>query len=334
MKRIAVHSGTFHLDDALSCYMIKLLPEYKNHTITRTRDETEINESDIVVDVGGIYDHEKKRYDHHQKGFNETYSTEFKTKLCGAGMIYKHYGREILIEILGLQKEEINEYNFKLLQTKVYRDFVEGVDGTDNGIPKFDTEVEQNYSSVNCLPKRIKRLNPSWREPEISSDSLFPQAIELAGKEFVDFVKYLWKNWIPAVDIVHSTIQKTLEQDPKSQILELPSPMPFLEHLYREEKELEIPGQFKYVIFQSTRPNKQGLKEWITRAVSKVNEPFVNRLSLHEDWRGLRNEELQNISKIEGAVFVHSSGFLGASKNHKSALELALKSLEINSNEK
>ena len=30
MKTIGTHSGNFHCDEALACYMLKLLPEYKD----------------------------------------------------------------------------------------------------------------------------------------------------------------------------------------------------------------------------------------------------------------------------------------------------------------
>jgi uncharacterized UPF0160 family protein len=28
-KKIGTHSGSFHCDESLACYMLKLLPEYK-----------------------------------------------------------------------------------------------------------------------------------------------------------------------------------------------------------------------------------------------------------------------------------------------------------------
>uniref|UniRef100_A0A1I7XNZ8 Copine domain-containing protein n=1 Tax=Heterorhabditis bacteriophora TaxID=37862 RepID=A0A1I7XNZ8_HETBA len=34
---------------------------------TRTRESSVLNNCEIVVDVGGVYDHLKGRYDHHQK---------------------------------------------------------------------------------------------------------------------------------------------------------------------------------------------------------------------------------------------------------------------------
>lgn len=44
---------------------------------------------DAALDVGGVYDPESERYDHHQKGFTEVFGHGFNTKLSSAGLIYK-----------------------------------------------------------------------------------------------------------------------------------------------------------------------------------------------------------------------------------------------------
>lgn len=55
--------------------MLKSLPEYKDAEIVRTRDLEKLKECDIVVDVGAVFDHDKKRYDHHQREFTGTLSS-------------------------------------------------------------------------------------------------------------------------------------------------------------------------------------------------------------------------------------------------------------------
>lgn len=55
--------------------MLKLLPEYNDAEIIRTRDMEKLKLCDIVVDVGAEFDHERQRYDHHQREFKETLST-------------------------------------------------------------------------------------------------------------------------------------------------------------------------------------------------------------------------------------------------------------------
>ncbi len=44
---------------------------------------------DAVLDVGGVYDASRDRYDHHQKGFGEVFGHGFNTKLSSAGLVYK-----------------------------------------------------------------------------------------------------------------------------------------------------------------------------------------------------------------------------------------------------
>ena len=46
---------------------------------------------DIVVDVGGVYDPSRHRYDHHQRGFTEVFGHGGfdKIKLSSAGLVYK-----------------------------------------------------------------------------------------------------------------------------------------------------------------------------------------------------------------------------------------------------
>lgn len=50
----------FHCDEVLACFMLKSLPEYENSAILRSRDNTLLNQCEIVVDVGGTFDAELK----------------------------------------------------------------------------------------------------------------------------------------------------------------------------------------------------------------------------------------------------------------------------------
>lgn len=45
-----------HCDEALACAMLKILPEWSDAVIVRTRDGAELAKCDAVVDVGGVYD--------------------------------------------------------------------------------------------------------------------------------------------------------------------------------------------------------------------------------------------------------------------------------------
>ena len=60
--KIGTHNGVFHCDEVLACTMLKLLPQYKEAEIVRTRDQAKLDLCDIVVDVGGVYDPVAHRY--------------------------------------------------------------------------------------------------------------------------------------------------------------------------------------------------------------------------------------------------------------------------------
>jgi len=62
MKKIGTHNGAFHCDEALACAILRTLPEFSDSEIVRTRDPKVLETCDVVVDVGGVFDHEKKRY--------------------------------------------------------------------------------------------------------------------------------------------------------------------------------------------------------------------------------------------------------------------------------
>ncbi|XP_021106251.1 UPF0160 protein MYG1, mitochondrial isoform X3 [Heterocephalus glaber] len=109
--RIGTHNGTFHCDEALACALLRLLPEFQDAEIVRTRDPEKLASCDIVVDVGGEYDPRRHRYDHHQRSFTETMNSlspgkPWQTKLSSAGLIYLHFGHKLLAQLLGTSEED------------------------------------------------------------------------------------------------------------------------------------------------------------------------------------------------------------------------------------
>ena len=50
---------------------------------------------------------------------------------------------------------------------------------------------------------------------------------------------------------------------------------------------------------------------------------FENRLSLPEEWRGVRDQDLEGVTKIPGSRFVHAAGFIGGADTYEGVLEMA-----------
>lgn len=117
---IGTHSGTFHCDEVLACYLLSQHPEFSKHQILRTRDQPLLDQCDIVVDVGAVFDAEKKRFDHHQRGFNETFGSlrpELDTK-CDIKSVSLISKRNLLFHVFLYFKIELSWIDIRSLRRK------------------------------------------------------------------------------------------------------------------------------------------------------------------------------------------------------------------------
>ncbi|CAH3197508.1 unnamed protein product, partial [Porites evermanni] len=321
--KIGTHNGTFHCDEALACFMLKQLPEYKHADIIRTRNPEELAECDIVVDVGGVYDAEKHRYDHHQRSFTGCMKTlnpnkPWVTKLSSAGLVYLHFGQRVISQILKTKEED--DVTCKIYD-KIYENFVQEIDAIDNGISQCDGEPR--YSINTNLSSRVSHLNPRWNDPNPDSEKQFQKAMNLVGEEFLDRVCFYRDSWLPARGLVKGALCKRQEVDPSGEIIEFEEGgFPWKEHLFELEKDLNIEGEIKFVIYTDQN------HKWRVQCVPVRPDSFENRLSLLEEWRGIRDEPLSLLSGIQGCIFVHAGGFIGGNETRDGALSMARKTLQ------
>jgi len=316
---IGTHSGSFHCDEALACSLLRLLPRYSDAKIVRTRDPKVLDTCTLVVDVGGVFDRKNHRYDHHQRTFSHSMSSldpkkKWVTKLSSAGLVYCFFGREIIAHVLGVKIEEsVVEKVFD----KVYENFVEEIDAIDNGISTHDGEGRYNISTN--LSARVSHLGPNWNDAQQDFDVGFYKAMDLTKAEFLDRVNYYGKIWWSARDIVNKSIQDRFKAHPSGKVLEFEQGgVPWKEHLFDLEKEngLDSGSNILYVIFM----DQNGM--WRIQCVPVRPKSFENRLSLPEEWRGVRDQDLEKVSGIEGATFVHSGGFIGGNKTKDGVLKM------------
>lgn len=313
--KIGTHDGTFHCDEALAVYMLRLLPRYKDATIVRSRNPEVLNGCDIVVDVGAVYDPSKHRYDHHQRGFTETLSPKHVTKLSSAGLIYKHFGKEVIQEVA---KNTLSPEDNEMVFQKVYKSFIEALDAIDNGINQYPNDLVPAYTISTDLSSRVGRLNPRWNQDEKNIDARFESAMNMAGAEFVSTIESLVFSWIPARDVVKSSFDTRKEVHPSGAIMKLSQFSPWKEHL------ADIEGdepKVLFVLYQDTAGS------WRIQCVS-VGNSFQSRLPLPEPWRGIRDDELSKLTGVEGCIFVHASGFIGGAKTYEAVMKLATLALE------
>ncbi len=126
--------------------------------IVRTRDQEVLSKCDILVDVGATYDPKKyiwnsfllinsQKFDHHQDGFLETFTPSFKTRLSSAGLIYKHFGKDLIKQF----HKDLNENDTNVVFEKLYEEFIEAIDAYDNGIDQYDSEVPPKFKQTTHL---------------------------------------------------------------------------------------------------------------------------------------------------------------------------------------
>lgn len=332
MTKIGTHSGTFHADESLAVYMLKQLPRFKDAEVVRSRDNAVLEECDVIVDVTGKYDG-VKHFDHHQREFAEVFSEDFSTKLSSAGLVYKHFGREVVSAVLNEEEssEVVNE-----IYVKIYKDFVEAIDANDNGISLYDSDAlagasikPRFHESSITLPSVVSRINPFPAEVAVAGDALFDQqfqiASELMGNAFVGLVKQLALGWFPAKKAVEVAYAARSEHDARGRILVFDEQVFWKSHLNALESDptkatLE---QVLYVIYPG------GPTDWRVQAVSVTPTSFESRKALPEPWRGVRDDALSELSGVPGCVFVHAAGFIGGNKTREGALELAKKAVDF-----
>lgn len=323
-KRVGTHNGSFHCDEALGCFMIRLTNKFHNAQIVRTRDPKVLETLDAVLDVGGVYDPSNDRFDHHQKGFAEVFGHGFSTKLSSAGLVYKHYGMEIIAKELNLPQQHPDVHRLFLA---VYKSFMEAIDAIDNGINQYDTHLPPRYVNNTNLSSRVGKFNLDWMDPDQSSDKeneAFGRAMALAGSEFLESVRFYARSWLPARSIVMECLEARKDVDDSWEIITLKNFCPWKLHLFELEEEMKIDPPIKYVLYEDDRS-----KNWRVQAVAVSPDKFESRKALPAQWRGLRDEELSKESGIPGGVFVHMSGFIGGNSTYEGALAMARAGLKL-----
>jgi uncharacterized UPF0160 family protein len=100
--------------------------------------------------VGDVYDVDKMKFDHHQKSFATRWSPESPTLLSSAGLVWLHFGKNI-IRTLCSSESDVEE-----LHNKFYYDFILAIDARDNNVQAAD---EPKFSDNTTLGATVKLMN-------------------------------------------------------------------------------------------------------------------------------------------------------------------------------
>ena len=342
---IGTHNNTFHCDDVTACYMLKTLDRFKDHDIVRTRDPDLLAQAEIVVDVGGELDVERLRLDHHQRSFSQTikdYHPNIKTtnpkkspRLSSAGLVFAIFGKDYIVKQLGLGKTfddvKDDKETAKMIDAifeKAYIEFMEEIDAIDNGVEVADGEnVQYNYHIKSGISNRVGRFNPI--EVNASDEERlvqFKKAMDMVGNEMSEGIEYLGKVWWPKRQQFRAYVLNRNDFDPSGHIVFIDGGYlaGWKSAIYDLEEELNIVGEIKYIVYLDEKAS-----HWRVIGVPTELNSFSTRVPLKEEWRGKRDEDLQNVSGVPDATFVHMNGFTGGAKSREGIKAMIHKSLGL-----
>jgi len=279
----------------------------------------------LFMSLGGVYDHENLRYDHHQRGYDERFDAGKKegeprcSKLSASGLIYRHYGKEVISQFY----PNLSDVQLDLAYSKMYDSFMETIDAIDTGVEMIPNVVKAAYKDRTGLASRVSRLNPRWNEKDCGGktpdpDKRFAKASEMCGEDFLSMLAHTVESDIPAKEFVEKALMQRMDVDASGEIIAFESGgLPWRTHLYTLEKDHNVNPLVKFVLYT----DQGGM--WRVQAVTVEGTLFENRLSLPEEWRGVRDDDLTSISGITGCKFCHAAGFIGGNETYEGALEMA-----------
>ncbi|MCX6758027.1 MAG: MYG1 family protein [Candidatus Nomurabacteria bacterium] len=296
INKLITHNGTFHADDLFACATLSIYLEKKGEDldIIRTRNKEIILSGDYVFDVGGIYNPEQNRFDHHQVG--GAGKRENGIEYASFGLVWKHFGMELC---------ENNLKTWKKIDSKL----VAPIDAVDNGIDAFEPkfkDIMQYNSEQNFLI-----FSPTWQEDESKIDDIFRSVV-------LDVVKVLKRE----IEVAKSdTLGVELLEGSYSSAINkkiIVSSTSFPRYLYQET----LSGFLEpiYFVYPSNHSDT-----WKVEAISKSPNTLESRKLFPEEWRNCfdNSSKLSEVTGVKDALFCHRSGFLMTVKSKEGALALA-----------
>jgi uncharacterized UPF0160 family protein len=285
-KTIVTHNGNFHADDVFSVAALKSI--FSSFTLIRTRDLEIIAKADIVIDVGGEYDPENGRFDHHQRG--GAGERDNGIPYSSLGLIWQKYG----VEICNGNQDVANALDAGLVST---------IDAIDCGHVKG---VPEGIS----LSQTISMFNPTWQE-DSHFDTCFDEAVDFASRVLTRFIAAA-NGGISAKSIVATAIENA--QDPRVIVLEKYTPWKRTVHALSDKA--------LYMIY----PSQTG--QWRIQTVPVEPGSFEDRRPLPKEWAGLSDKALQDVTGIDDAIFCHNGLFIAGAESFESTMKMAEMALQ------
>lgn len=294
-KTIVTHNGLFHADETFGTAFLRLLLGSEVRVV-RTRNPAQIKQAYVALDVGGVYDNAKLRYDHHQREFTDVHDGT-SVKLAACGLIWKHFGTCLITKY----HPELDTEQVQSLWQTVDETVCRPVDLQDNGQGTFKVDGAEAQALT------VSMMVAAFNQQDIYSpaqDEAFLRVVELLKEYILNFLR-AGANKLQLLKEAEETVKAQLG----SRVLVLDKFLPYRETVLKANA--EEGGQFDLVTYPA-----QGQWNIQTIPVDDTPENFYSqRVSLPQRLWGLTGPDASKESLGGSAlVFCHKTGFLAAVK--------------------
>jgi uncharacterized UPF0160 family protein len=307
---IATHSGKFHADDVWAAAVLDIV--FPGCELVRTRDPARIDAADFAVDVGGIWDPQRGRFDHHQKGFAG--ARQSGVIYASAGLVWKEHGARC-VKLLA------QAHAGHALAAKDAQDIAYAIDSDlVQYLDMADTGAARNAPGSYGLSAVVSGFNPNWMDEERAGSAAaieelrlrqFRRAMEFITDILINQVRYRVGGLLAAEQVR----QAERLEDGRLLLLENGA-LPWA---------AVVRNEMPNVLFVISHDRTE--QRYMLHTVPAAADTFEARRDLPAAWSGLRDAELAAVTGVPDAVFCHNALFIAAAVSFEGALTMARQAL-------
>lgn len=301
---VGTHDGVFHADEVMAIAIIRLFLNTAEIEVTRTRDVLVLKDMEYVIDVGGKYEPEQNRFDHHQKGGVEIEKEYY----ASAGLVWLKYGNYVIKEVAKICDKHLDFYEVIDAANLVKSRLISAIDYIDIGGNVNDSKLRKeaglppipSYSISNI----VASMNPHpGLDSENTSDEGFSRAVMFCTEVLLMECKRA---------IADTLVKAKISQlaDSSESVMVMEEFLPWQTALYPVKH-----SNIKFVVF----PGMNG--DWRVQKTSWGPDLPIS-------WAGLNGDELSKASGIEGGIFCHNGRFISGWQTRDAAIAAAILAIQ------
>ena len=283
--------------------------------VVRTRNNDRIEAADFAVDVGGLWDAERGRFDHHQRSFNGARPARVVDGVdiagvgyASAGLVWSAYGKAYVAALATGTGFDLGAQDVAEIARSIDHSLVQYLDIVDTG----QGDVAPGIFGLSSL---LAQLNTNWMEEQGLAADAKAQLQEDHFREAMGITRrFLDRAIVKKIAQIRS--RDIVRQAPRlldGKVLHLQEGgMPWTRVVVDEMPEV------LFVIY----PDSDG-SQYQIKTVPVEPGSFDARRDLPTPWAGLRDAELAAVTGVPDSVFCHMNLFIGGAKSLEGAIRLA-----------